>query len=237
MTTQTNADNSQTDLAAEAERVGRELEDATALEILTWAHQRFGTRLTVTSSMADTVLTHLAGRVAPGIDVIFLDTGYHFAETIGTRDAVAATVPVNVISVRPELSVAEQDAKYGPKLYERNPDQCCAMRKVAPLEQALAGYDAWVTGLRRVEAPSRANTPVVGWDPRRRKVKVNPIARWSDEDVQRYATEHGVLVHPLLSEGYTSIGCEPCTRRVAEGEDARAGRWAGFQKTECGLHL
>ncbi len=220
-----------------AERAGRDLEDADALEILRWADATFGPRLCVTSSMEDAVVAHLASRVRPGVDVVFLDTGYHFPETIGTRDAVAAVMDVNVITLHPRRTVAEQDAELGPRLHEREPDRCCALRKVAPLEEGLAGYDAWATGLRRDESPGRAGTPVVGWDARRRKVKVSPIARWSQDDVETYVAGHGVLTNPLLQDGYGSVGCAPCTRRLLEGEDGRAGRWAGTGKTECGLHL
>ncbi|MFR9788287.1 phosphoadenylyl-sulfate reductase [Streptomyces sp. MB22_4] len=219
-----------------AERAGRELEDASALEILRWAVDTFGEGFCVTSSMEDAVVAHLASRVRPGVDVVFLDTGYHFPETIGTRDAVAAVMDVHVITLTPEQTVAEQDAEYGPKLHDRDPDLCCALRKVRPLERGLADYRAWATGLRRDESPTRANTPVVGWDEKRRKVKVSPIARWTQDDVDAYVAEHGVLTNPLLMDGYASIGCAPCTRRVLEGEDARAGRWAGRAKTECGLH-
>ncbi|MGW1892916.1 phosphoadenylyl-sulfate reductase [Streptomyces sp. NPDC002004] len=219
-----------------AEQAGRDLENASALDILTWAADTFGPRFCVTSSMEDAVVAHLASRVMPGVDVVFLDTGYHFPETIGTRDAVDAVMDVNVITLTPRQSVAEQDAEYGPKLHDRNPDLCCALRKVKPLEEGLAGYAAWATGLRRDESPTRANTPVVGWDEKRQKVKVSPIARWSQDDVDDYIAEHGVLTNPLLMDGYPSIGCAPCTRRVLEGEDARAGRWAGRGKTECGLH-
>ena len=219
-----------------AERAGRELEEAPALEILRWAADTFGSRFCVTASMADAVVAHLAARARPGVDVVFLDTGYHFPETIGTRDAVAAVLDVNVITLTPRLTVAEQDAEYGPRLYERDPDRCCAMRKVEVLEAGLTGYDAWATGLRRDESPTRANTPVVGWDARRGKVKIAPIARWTDADVEAYVAEHGVLTNPLLQDGYASIGCAPCTRRTLAGEDARAGRWAGLAKTECGLH-
>ncbi|MEU9792208.1 phosphoadenylyl-sulfate reductase [Streptomyces sparsogenes] len=224
------------DLEELAARAGRELEDAPALEILRWAADTFGPRFCVTSSMEDAVVAHLASRARPGVDVVFLDTGYHFPETIGTRDAVAAVMDVNVITLTPRQSVAEQDAEYGPKLHDRDPDLCCALRKVRPLEEGLRGYDAWATGLRRDESPTRANTPVVGWDPKRRKVKVSPIARWTQADVDAYIGEHGVLTNPLLMDGYPSVGCAPCTRRVSEGEDARAGRWAGRAKTECGLH-
>jgi phosphoadenosine phosphosulfate reductase len=224
------------ELRALAEHAGRELEDATAPEILRWAAETFGPRLCVTSSMADAVVAHLAARARPGIDVLFLDTGYHFPETIGTRDAVDAVMDVNVITLTPRLTVAEQDAEFGPKLHDRDPDQCCAMRKVQVLEAGLGAYDAWATGLRRDESPTRAHTPVVSWDARRGKVKIAPIARWTEADVEGYVAEHGVLTNPLLQDGYASIGCAPCTRRIAEGEDARSGRWAGLGKTECGLH-
>jgi phosphoadenosine phosphosulfate reductase len=232
----TTAQHTAEDLRRLAEQTGRELEDASALDILRWAVDTFGPRFCVTSSMEDAVVAHLASRVAPGIDVVFLDTGYHFPETIGTRDAVAAVMDVNVITLTPRQTVSEQDAEYGPKLHDRDPDLCCAMRKVKPLEEGLTAYDAWATGLRRDESPTRAGTPVVGWDDKRQKIKVSPIARWSQEDVESYVAEHGVLTNPLLMDGYASVGCAPCTRRVLEGEDARAGRWAGRSKTECGLH-
>ncbi|MER5860664.1 MULTISPECIES: phosphoadenylyl-sulfate reductase [Streptomyces] len=219
-----------------AEQAGRDLEDASALEILRWAVDTFGSGFCVTSSMEDAVVAHLASRVLKGVDVVFLDTGYHFPETIGTRDAVAAVMDVNVITLTPRQTVAEQDAEYGPKLHDRDPDLCCGLRKVRPLEEGLKGYRAWATGLRRDESPTRANTPVVGWDEKRRKVKISPIARWTQDDVDAYVAEHGVLTNPLLTDGYASVGCAPCTRRVLEGEDARAGRWAGRNKTECGLH-
>ncbi|MFE7499208.1 phosphoadenylyl-sulfate reductase [Streptomyces albidoflavus] len=230
------ADAGEEELRTLAERAGAELEEAPALEIVRWAAETFGERFCVTSSMEDAVVAHLASRVRPGVDVVFLDTGYHFPETIGTRDAVEAVLDVNVLTLTPRQSVAEQDAEYGPKLHDRDPDLCCALRKVKPLEEGLAGYAAWATGLRRDESPTRANTPVVGWDARRRKVKVSPIARWTQDDVDAYVARYGVLTNPLLSDGYASVGCAPCTRRVAAGEDARAGRWAGTGKTECGLH-
>ncbi|MET8546374.1 phosphoadenylyl-sulfate reductase, partial [Kitasatospora sp. NPDC004799] len=193
-----------TDYASLAERAGRELEEASAQEVLRWAADTFGRRFCVTSSMEDAVVAHLASSVLPGVDVVFLDTGYHFAETIGTRDAVAATMPVNVVTLTPLKTVAEQDAEHGPRLHDRDPDLCCALRKVEPLNRGLAGYDAWATGLRRDESPSRANTPVVSWDPKRRKVKLAPIARWTQEDVDAYVAANGVLLNPLLWEGYTS---------------------------------
>lgn len=215
---------------------GRELEGAPAVEVLRWAAQTFGERFCVTSSMGDALLVHLAARARPGVDVLFLDTGYHFAETLGTRDAVAAAYPVNVIDVTPEQTVADQDATFGPRLFDRMPDRCCALRKVAPLDRALEPYDAWASGIRRHDTPSRADVAVVDWDARRGKVKINPIAGWTDEDVDAYIGEHGVLVNPLRYDGYPSIGCAPCTQRVEVGDDPRAGRWAGETKTECGIH-
>ncbi len=215
---------------------GAELELAPAEVIIEWAVATFGPRFAITSSMGDAVLAHVAGRVAPGVDVVFLDTGYHFVETVGTRDAVAATMPVNLINITPVQSVAEQDATYGKDLFARDPDLCCALRKVKPLEDALSSYDAWATGLRRDETHNRVIAPVIGWDDKKRKVKVSPLARWTADDVDRYIEEHHVLVNPLVYDGYPSIGCFPCTRRVAPGEDPRSGRWAGTGKTECGIH-
>ncbi len=215
---------------------GAELELAPAEVIIEWAVATFGPRFAITSSMGDAVLSHLASTVAPGVDVVFLDTGYHFAETIGTRDAVEATLPVNLINITPVQSVAEQDATYGKDLFDRDPDLCCALRKVKPLEDALSSYDAWATGLRRDETRNRVIAPVIGWDDKKRKVKVSPLARWTADDVDRYIDENNVLVNPLQYDGYPSIGCWPCTRRVAPGEDPRSGRWAGTGKTECGIH-
>ena len=216
--------------------VGAELELAPAEVIIEWAVATFGDRFAITSSMGDAVLAHLASTVAPGIDVVFLDTGYHFIETIGTRDAVEATLPVNLRTVSTSLTVAEQDAQYGKDLYKTDPDLCCKLRKVQPLAEGLSGYDAWATGLRRAETHNRVIAPVVGWDDKKQKVKVSPLARWTDEDVEKYIQENGVLVNPLQYDGYPSIGCWPCTSRVAPGEDARSGRWAGQNKTECGIH-
>ncbi len=215
---------------------GAELELAPAETIIEWAAATFGERFAITSSMGDAVLAHVAQRVVPGIDVVFLDTGYHFVETIGTRDAVEATMDVTLLSITPVQTVAEQDATYGPDLYKTDPDLCCALRKVAPLATALARYDAWATGLRRAETHNRVIAPVIGWDAKKGKVKVSPLARWSDEQVDRYVAENGVLINPLVYDGYPSIGCAPCTRRVAPGDDPRSGRWAGTQKTECGIH-
>ena len=220
-----------------AERAGRELEQAPAQEVLRWAVDTFGDRFVIASSMGDGLLAHLASSVASGVDVLFLDTGYHFAETIGTRDAVASVYDVTVRTVLPLLSVAQQDEQHGTRLYERDPNACCALRKVEPLARGLEPYTAWASGIRRDEAATRRDIGVVEWDAKRAMVKVNPIATWTQAQADAYVAEHGVLVNPLAYDGYPSIGCAPCTRRVAPGEDPRSGRWAGTTKTECGLHV
>ena len=220
-----------------AARAGQELADASPDEILGWALAMFGDRICVTSSMTDAVIVHMASAIRRGIDVVFLDTGYHFAETLGTRDALAATYPVRLVTVTPSRTVAEQDAELGPRLYQRNPDLCCYLRKAEPLERVLAGYDAWITGLRRDETVERRDASPVEWDARREMVKVNPIVAWAQKQVDEYIATHGILVNPLTFDGYPSIGCSTCTRRVAPGADPRSGRWAGTGKTECGIHL
>ena len=223
-------------MAELAAAAARELAEAPAQDVIAWATETFGDRVCITSSMTDAVIIHLAASVKPGLDVIFLATGYHFPETIGTRDAVQAIYPVNLISVTPSRTVAEQDAELGPRLYGRNPDLCCYLRKVEPLERALTNYDAWITGVRRDETSNRRQTKVVEWDDRREMVKVNPIVSWSQKQVDDFITEQGVLVNPLVYDGYPSIGCATCTIRVEPGADPRSGRWAGTGKTECGIH-
>jgi phosphoadenosine phosphosulfate reductase len=222
-----------------ARRAAWRLEEAPAEVIIKWAARTFGTRLALTSSMSDAVLIDLFARHAPGTDVVFLDTGYHFTETLGMRDAVAATYRgrLNIVTAEPSQTVPEQDATEGRDLFASNPDRCCALRKVAPLDAALADYDAWASGLRRDESFARSITPVVDWDKRNGKVKVNPIARWTQDRVDAYIETNNILVNTLLMDGFASIGCFPCTRRVADGEGVRDGRWAGSGKSECGIHL
>ena len=225
-----------TDLQALAERGAAELEGASADDLLRWTDENFGGNYVVASNMQDAVLVDLAAKVRPGVDVLFLDTGYHFVETIGTRDAVEAVYDINVVNVTAENSVEKQDELFGKDLFARDPSACCRMRKVEPLGKALKAYSAWVTGIRRVEAPTRANAPLISFDTAFGLVKINPIAAWSDEDMQAYIDANDVLVNPLVHEGYPSIGCAPCTAKPAEGADPRSGRWAGQAKTECGLH-
>jgi phosphoadenosine phosphosulfate reductase len=225
------------ELKALAERASTELADASAVEALRWTAETFGDDFIVASNMQDAVLIDLATKAKSDVDVLFLETGYHFAETIGTRDAVQTVYPgVRIVNAQAEQSVAEQDAEHGPRLHERDPNLCCQLRKVVPLRKTLSNYSAWVTGVRRVDAPTRANTPIVAWDDRNGLVKINPIAPWTDEEFRTYIDEHGILENPLVSDGYLSIGCAPCTAKVAPGADPRSGRWAGKSKTECGLH-
>jgi len=219
-----------------ADAASAELADATAAEALAWTARTFGDDWIVASNMQDAVLIDLAVQVKPNVDVLFLQTGYHFAETIGTRDAVATVYPeIRVVNAEAEQSVADQEAQFG-LLNKTEPDRCCHLRKVIPLRRTLANYSAWVTGVRRVDAPTRANTPIVTWDERNGLVKVNPIAAWTDDEFREYIATHGVLENPLVSEGYLSIGCAPCTAKPLPGTDPRSGRWAGLTKTECGLH-
>lgn len=234
-----------TDLQELAERGAAELgEDASAEDLLRWTDEHFGdaggpangSGYIVASNMQDGVLVDLAAKVRPGVDVLFLDTGYHFVETIGTRDAVEAVYDVRVVNVRPELTVAEQDSVHGKDLFARDAAACCGMRKVEPLGRSLKNYSAWVTGIRRVEAPTRANAPLISWDKAFGLVKINPLAAWSDDDMQAYIDQNGTLVNPLVQEGYPSIGCLPCTAKPEPGTDPRSGRWQGLAKTECGLH-
>jgi phosphoadenosine phosphosulfate reductase len=217
------------DDAAVAEQSARfEAEDTPAEEIIAWAAATFGDRLCLTTSLTDALLVDVASRAAPGIEVVFLDTQYHFPETLETLEVVRARYDIKLTVLRPDIPLDD--------LWRTNTDACCAVRKVAQLERALAGKDAWLSGLRRADSPPRSTTPIVERD-RRGLVKVNPIARWSDDDVATYLLIHEVPVNPLVTKGYPSVGCWPCTQAVAEGEDPRSGRWAGTAKTECGLHL
>jgi len=212
------------------------LEGSAAEEIAAWVGGAFGSDVIVAASMQDAVLPHLFAQVIPGIKVLFLETGYHFPETLLTRDRAVRALPIALVQALPRQSVSEQDAEYGEKLHDRDPNLCCFLRKVEPLARSLDGRAAWVTGVRRVEGPTRANTPIVSWDDRNGLVKINPLVTWSDEDVEAYQVKHELLRNPLVAQGYPSIGCAPCTRRVAPGEDPRAGRWSGNDKTECGIH-
>jgi phosphoadenosine phosphosulfate reductase len=212
------------------------LEGRPAQEIAAWTAGAFGTGVIVAASMQDVILPHLFAQVIPGVEVLFLETGYHFRETLLTRDVAARVLPIRVVEALPAQSVAEQDAEHGAKLHDRDPNLCCFLRKVEPLARSLEGRAAWVTGVRRSEGPTRAGTAIVSWDGRHDLVKVNPLVAWSDQDVEAYQSAHHLARNPLVAQGYPSIGCAPCTRKVLPGEDPRAGRWSGNDKTECGIH-
>lgn len=205
-------------------------EDAHPLEILRWTGDAYGDDLVVTASFGDAVLVHLVSQALPGADVVLLDTGYLFAETEWFAEHLRERYHLRLRTIHPRPD-AERD------VWMTDTNACCAVRKVEPMQRALAGKRAWISGLRRADSPSRATTPIVHQDLLRGVTKVNPIAAWSDEDVARYRAVELLPDHPLADRGYASIGCWPCTRPVAEGEDARAGRWAGSDKTECGLHV
>ncbi len=219
-----------------ARRGSEQLENCSAQDVLRWAIDEFDDRVCIAASMENAVLIHMAATIRPRVPVVFIDTGYHFAETLAVRDAVAAAYDVEVVTLRPAQSVDEQDRTLGPRLHERDPDRCCALRKLKPFYDGLSRYDAWLSGVRRDETSNRRGMRVVEWDAHRQKIKVNPLVSWRQEDVDRYVEQHGLVVHPLLKRGYPSIGCRPCTSPVASGEDPRSGRWRGTSKTECGLH-
>jgi phosphoadenosine phosphosulfate reductase len=224
-------------LRALADKAQAELGEVDWRQAVEWATETFGDSVIVASNMQDAVLVDLVTKVKPAVDILFLDTGYHFAETIGTRDAVATVYPeVRIINATPKTTVAEQDSLLGKDLFARDASQCCAIRKVEPLRRTLGGYDCWITGVRRVDAPTRANTPIIQFDELNKLVKVNPVAAWSDDEFNSYLRDNHIIENTLVSEGYPSIGCAPCTTKVAPGDDPRSGRWAGQSKTECGLH-
>ena len=208
--------------------ISAELERKPASATVRWAWERFGNCIVLASSFQDAVLLDIAMKAAPDIEVVFLDTQYHFEETLQYVKALETRYDLNLTVMQP---LVEPD-----DLWEIDTNECCTLRKVEPLARALDGKQAWMTGLRRSEAATRANAAVVGLDVGRGVVKVNPIATWSDADVAAYVRDHGLPEHPLRDEGYLSIGCWPCTRPVGTGEDARAGRWSGTGKVECGLH-
>ena len=225
------------DLRRIADLAEHDLADADPTDILKWAGVTFGDHALVSQSMANTALAHMVAQVAPEIPVVFLDTGYHFAETLATRDLLVERTGVTLITITPLLTIEEQDAKFGPDLNKRDSDRCCQIRKVRPMDDFLIDYDAWITGMRLAAAPHRTERRVFEYDARRHLVKINPLLHWSDDDLIRYTLENDITVNPLMFDGFPSIGCEPCTRRVDPTEDPRAGRWAGSGKLECGLHI
>jgi phosphoadenosine phosphosulfate reductase len=202
-------------------------EHAPASKVIRWAVDTFGDDLVLAASFEDVVLIDLVSKIAPGIEVVFLDTEAHFPETLAFVEEVRDHYNLNLTVTKPGPEAAAHPC---------GSEQCCQFRKVAPLRQAIKGNRAWLTALKRVDGPTRADAPIVSWDDSFGLVKINPIVAWTHEDVASYLADHDLPVHPLVSQGYLSIGCAPTTRPVGEGEDPRAGRWAGLDKSECGLH-
>lgn len=214
------------------------LETATPQEIIRWAVERYFPKLTMATAFGPEgcVIIHMLSEIERRTPVFNLDTGYQFAETLELRERIARRYGIEVELKQPATTVAQYEALHGGPLYKTQPDQCCADRKVAVLKQAAIGMSAWMSGIRRDQSPDRAKAPIVGWDKKFGLVKISPLANWTKKEVWSLITEHDIPYNPLHDQGYTSIGCWPCTRAVMFGEDERAGRWSGFAKTECGLH-
>jgi phosphoadenosine phosphosulfate reductase len=217
----------------------RELAGAAPEAVLRWAVTRFGRKLTMATAFGaeGCCLIHMLAEIDPGVRVFNLDTGYQFDETLELRERIKRRYGVEVEYVRPELTVAEYEAEHGGPLYRHRPDQCCHDRKLVPLRRAVAGYEAWVSAIRRDQTAHRAQAGVVQWDPKFGLVKVNPLLDWTKKDVWDFVLKHDVPYNPLHDQGYPSVGCWPCTAPADANGDERSGRWAGTGKKECGLHV
>lgn len=213
------------------------LERENAESVLKWAIERFP-NITFACSFGaeDVVLVDMLQKISPKTDIFYLDTDLHFKETYETRDRIEAFYNLKFVRVSPKLTLEQQAEQLGEELWKKDPGACCNIRKVEPLAGILGQYEAWITGIRRDQAPTRANAKKIEYDVKFGLVKFNPIAEWTSEDVWNYIREHQLIYNPLHDQYYPSIGCEKCTRQVLPGEDPRAGRWSGFEKTECGLH-
>src|SRR5262245_45055239 len=225
-------------LSAEIRRESARLETAEPQDVLQWDSDRFASKFTMATAFGPEgmVLIHMLAEVAPQTSIFNLDTGYQFKETLELRDEVKRRYGITVELKRAASTVEEYERQNGGPLYRTNPDQCCFDRKVKVLEQAVIGMQAWASAIRRDQSPDRAQAPIVGWDKKFSLVKVSPLANWTKQQVWGFITKHNIPYNPLHDQGYTSIGCWPCTRAVMLGEDKLAGRWSGFAKTECGLH-
>ncbi|WP_103105738.1 phosphoadenylyl-sulfate reductase [Brevibacillus reuszeri] len=214
------------------------LEAKSPQEVLVKAVENYAGGLVLASSFGaeDVVLIDMLHKLAPTMPVFYLDTNKHFTETYATRDKLQERYSTTFIQVLPKLTLAEQASEHGDNLWEKDPNLCCQIRKVEPLQRVLSGYQAWITGIRREQSPTRANAKKVEWDEKFNLVKFNPLADWTDGQVWEYIHANDVPYNPLHDNNYPSIGCSVCTRAVQPGQDPRAGRWAGFEKTECGLH-
>ncbi|MFM9068515.1 MAG: phosphoadenylyl-sulfate reductase [Planctomycetota bacterium] len=226
------------ELRQELDARSAEFETASPQAILAWAVERFGAGFTMATAFGPEgmVLIHMLAEIAPQTHIFNLDTGYQFRETLELRDRVRVRYGIEVELRRHSLSVEQYEAQHGGPVYLKNPDQCCADRKLSVLTQAVIGKRAWASAIRRDQSHDRSRAAIVGWDKKFNLVKVSPLANWTKKDVWNLITKHDIPYNPLHDQGYPSIGCWPCTRAVLFGEDERAGRWSGFQKTECGLH-
>lgn len=225
-------------MKTDLERVRVVAESWKAEQVLSWAFATYGENVAIATGMGaeGMVLLDIASRINPDMKVFTGDTEFLFAETYDLIDRVEERYGIKIERILSELSPDEQEREFGPKLWARNPDQCCSLRKVEPLRRKLATLDAWMTAIRRGQTPDRAGAKKVDWDPKFDLVKINPLADWTHQMVWNYIVKHDVPYNPLHNRNYPSIGCTHCTRAIQPGEDSRAGRWSGFGKTECGLH-
>ena len=221
------------------QEASRELEGQSPRAILEWGVEQFFPRLTMATAFGPegNCIIHMLADIEPRVRVFNLDTGYQFPETLALRERLWQRYGIAVEMVQPELTVQEYETEHGGPLYVHRPDQCCHDRKIVPLKQAVVGYDAWISAIRKDQTKERAQAAIVQWDPKFNLVKVNPLLHWTKKDVWAFIVKNEVPYNPLHDHGYPSVGCWPCTRPVAEGEDERAGRWAGQMKKECGLHV
>ena len=226
------------ELEQELVTVSQSLEKASPEEILRWGVERFRDKFTMATAFGPEgmVLIHMLAEIDPQVHIFNLDTGYQFKETLALREKIIERYGITVELKKPELSVAEYEAANGGPVYLHNPDQCCFDRKIKVLQKAVVGKHAWASAIRRDQSADRAGVPIVGWDKKFRLVKISPLANWTKSTVWNFILKHDVPYNPLHDDGFTSIGCQPCTRAIMLGEDERAGRWSGSQKTECGLH-
>jgi len=216
------------ELLAEIKVASERFEGADPGDVIAWAVERFGDDIVLASSFQDAVLLDFSSKRAPSIEVIFLDTGFHFPETIAYMRKLEAEMGLNLTVLEPDIALDVEPC---------GSEHCCEFRKVAPLNKVLDTKSAWITGLKRVDTPERADAPTIDYDEAKGIVKINPLTTWTDDDIDEYVVEHSLRRHPLNAVGYVSIGCAPTTRPVAPGEDPRAGRWFDSDKTECGLHI
>jgi phosphoadenosine phosphosulfate reductase len=225
--------------AAQIRQACQELDGAPPQDVLRWAVSTYFPKLTMATAFGaeGCCLIHMLAEIEPRVALFNLDTGYQFAETLALRERIQEKYGVSVALVKPDMSVAEYEAEHGGPLYGLRPDQCCHDRKIVPLRRAVAGHVAWISAIRADQTTDRAKAALAQWDAKFGLVKVNPLLNWTKRDVWEFITKNDVPYNPLHDRGYPSIGCWPCTAPVGDGEDERAGRWAGKVKKECGLHV